>query len=268
MADDLMLEALEVMGLVSAGDHQATPEEIEKWRLKALEEVAGLTGGEEAVAAANFKQVGAKGEPLPPDFGDRSGDVRARLARQEGLGAAPPRQARAAAESTDACCDPKRLYAFDASYRYSMRKQKREQGRPVEVASWDRDGGADRGRQAGPDVDAADRAARGWPGDYPGRALDRRRSLVAAGDGAARSQPDLGKGPLMGLFFKRTKPTADLASDGIRCRATVEHADMLGRGSSHFNLSSDKAESIVRGDETPLRFKVRLRVEPTRRRAL
>ena len=66
----------------------------------------------------------------------------------------------------------------------------------------------------------------------------------------------------MGLFFKRTKPTDDLLASGIRCRATVEHADMLGRGSSSFNLSSAKAESILSGEETPLRFKVRLRVEP------
>jgi hypothetical protein len=66
----------------------------------------------------------------------------------------------------------------------------------------------------------------------------------------------------MGLFFKKTKPAADLARDGVRCKATVEHADMLGRGSSSFNLSSGKAESILRGEETPLRYKVRLRVEP------
>lgn len=66
----------------------------------------------------------------------------------------------------------------------------------------------------------------------------------------------------MGLFFKRTKPTEDLATDGVRCRATVEHADMLGRGSSHFNLSNAKAESILSGEVTPLRYKVRLRVEP------
>jgi hypothetical protein len=66
----------------------------------------------------------------------------------------------------------------------------------------------------------------------------------------------------MGFFFRRTKPTADLATAGVRCRATVEHVDMLGQGSSHFNLSEGKAESILRGEETPLRFKVRLRVEP------
>jgi len=61
---------------------------------------------------------------------------------------------------------------------------------------------------------------------------------------------------------KRTKPTDDLATEGVRCRATVEHADMLGRGSSHFNLSEAKAESILSGEVSPLRCKVRLRVEP------
>jgi hypothetical protein len=66
----------------------------------------------------------------------------------------------------------------------------------------------------------------------------------------------------MGLFFKRTKPTDDLLASGVRCRATVEHADMLGQGSSHFNLSSAKAESILSGEVSPLRYKVRLRVEP------
>jgi hypothetical protein len=66
----------------------------------------------------------------------------------------------------------------------------------------------------------------------------------------------------MGFFFRKTKPDADLGRDGVRCRATVEHSDMLGQGESHFNLSNAKAESILSGEETPLRFKVRLRVEP------
>jgi hypothetical protein len=66
----------------------------------------------------------------------------------------------------------------------------------------------------------------------------------------------------MGFFFKRTKPDADLEREGIRCRATVEHADMLGSGSSSLNVSGEKAESILSGEVTPLRFKVRLRVEP------
>ncbi len=37
----------------------------------------------------------------------------------------------------------------------------------------------------------------------------------------------------MGLFFKKTKPAADLSRDGIRCTATVEHcASRCGCGSS------------------------------------
>jgi hypothetical protein len=35
---------------------------------KALEEVAGLTGAEEAIAAANFRRVGAKGEKIADDL--------------------------------------------------------------------------------------------------------------------------------------------------------------------------------------------------------
>src|SRR3954447_11608932 len=98
-------------------------------------------------------------------------------------------------------------------------------------------------------------------GEDEGR-LGHRRENRRAGEAAARSRPDLGPGRLMGLFFKPTKPTDDLAADGVRCRATVEHADMLGRGSSQFNLSSAKAESILSGEVSPLRYKVRLRVEP------
>lgn len=66
----------------------------------------------------------------------------------------------------------------------------------------------------------------------------------------------------MGFFFKRTKPSADLARDGIRCRATVEHADMTRQGSAQINLSGAKAEALLSGEVSPLRMKVRLRVEP------
>jgi hypothetical protein len=66
----------------------------------------------------------------------------------------------------------------------------------------------------------------------------------------------------MGFFFKKTKPDVDLRRDGVRCRATVEHADMLRQGSARMNLSGAKAESILSGELSPLRMKVRLRVEP------
>jgi hypothetical protein len=66
----------------------------------------------------------------------------------------------------------------------------------------------------------------------------------------------------MGFFFKKTKPDVDLSRDGVRCRATVEHADMTRQGSAQMNLSGAKAESILSGEISPLRMKVRLRVEP------
>ena len=66
----------------------------------------------------------------------------------------------------------------------------------------------------------------------------------------------------MGFFFKKTEPSVDLSRDGIRCRATVEHADMMRQGSARMNLSGAKAESILSGEVSPLRMKVRLRVEP------
>jgi hypothetical protein len=66
----------------------------------------------------------------------------------------------------------------------------------------------------------------------------------------------------MGFFFKRTKPDVDLSREGVRCRATVEHADMTRQGSAQMGLSSAKAESILSGELSPLRMKVRLRVEP------
>jgi hypothetical protein len=68
--------------------------------------------------------------------------------------------------------------------------------------------------------------------------------------------------PAMGFFFKKTKPDVDLTRDGVRCRATVEHADMSRQGTAQMNLSSAKAESILSGELSPLRMKVRLRVEP------
>jgi hypothetical protein len=66
----------------------------------------------------------------------------------------------------------------------------------------------------------------------------------------------------MGFFFKKTKPDVDLSRVGVRCRATVEHADMTRQGTAQMNLSGAKAESILSGEISPLRMKVRLRIEP------
>src|SRR5258708_3269902 len=69
MTEDLLEKALAV--LMPLEFYETTPEEFEKYRLQALAEVAGLTGGEEAIAAANFRRVDAKGEKITNDLGDR-----------------------------------------------------------------------------------------------------------------------------------------------------------------------------------------------------
>jgi len=65
---------------------------------------------------------------------------------------------------------------------------------------------------------------------------------------------------VVGFLFKRTKPTADLAATGIRGRATVEHMEML-HGGLELNVWRRNTPAVLRGDETPLRERVRLRVE-------
>lgn len=137
MAEDLLEKAL--AALMPLEFYETTPEDFEKWRRKALEEVAGLCGEEEAIAAANFKEVDAKGEKLPADLQGRLGIYglgglakrgRALLGR-DSAGRLPSALLLAVTE--------KRLIAFDAGYRYSVRRRVRETGRPVEVKAWDRD---------------------------------------------------------------------------------------------------------------------------------
>jgi hypothetical protein len=108
MVEDLVGKALEM--LMPLEFYATTPEEFEKYRLQALAEVAGLCGGEEAIAAANFGQAGGAGR---------------KWAWQK------PKALMLAVTA-------KRLFLFDASYRYSILPHKRKTGRPVEVTTWDR----------------------------------------------------------------------------------------------------------------------------------
>jgi hypothetical protein len=138
MADDLVQKVLET--LMPLEFYETTPEEFEKYRLKALEEVDGLTGGEAAIAAANFRRVDAEGEKIPDDIGDRlAGYGLGSLARKGGALFGRKGGERLPTALLLAIT-PKRLYAFDAGYRYSVRPSLRETGRPVEVTVWDRDG--------------------------------------------------------------------------------------------------------------------------------
>lgn len=47
----------------------------------------------------------------------------------------------------------------------------------------------------------------------------------------------------MGWLFRKTAPAKDLAREGIRCRATVEHSEMVG-GGIEANLSQHRAEDL------------------------
>jgi hypothetical protein len=70
----------------------------------------------------------------------------------------------------------------------------------------------------------------------------------------------------MGLFFKKTKPSNELVENGIRGKGTVEHSEMV-HGAMEVNLSQRKADAVLSGEQSPLREKVRLRVEVPGREA-
>lgn len=136
MTEDLLEKALEA--LMPLEFYETTQEEFERWRLKALEEVAGLCGDEEAIAAANFRQVDAKGEKLPADFEDRLASYGLGGLAKKGGALLGRKRAGRLPNALLLAVTAKRLYAFDAGYRYSVRRSKRETGRPVGVAAWDR----------------------------------------------------------------------------------------------------------------------------------
>jgi hypothetical protein len=138
MSDDLVQKVLET--LMPLEFYETTPEEFEKYRLQALKEVDGLTGGEEAIAAANFRRVDAKGEKIPDDLGDRLGKYGLGSLAKKGGALLGGKGGERLPTALLLAVTPKRLFAFDASYRYSVRRRLRETGRPVEVKVWDRDG--------------------------------------------------------------------------------------------------------------------------------
>ena len=136
MTEDLVQKVLET--LMPLEFYETTAEDFEKYRLQALEEVAGLTGAEEVFAAANFRRVDAKGEKIADDLGDRLASYG--LGSLVRKGTALLGRAQRLPTALLLAVTPKRLYAFDASYRYSVRRRLRETGRPIEVMVWPRDG--------------------------------------------------------------------------------------------------------------------------------
>src|ERR1700754_715617 len=98
-SEDLVQKAL--AALMPLEFYEATPEEFEKNRLQALAEVDGLCGGEEAIAAANFARVGAKGEKVS-GFADGLAPYGLAGLARKGRGAAGPGARREPAETAAA----------------------------------------------------------------------------------------------------------------------------------------------------------------------
>lgn len=70
----------------------------------------------------------------------------------------------------------------------------------------------------------------------------------------------------MGLFMKKTKPDEELLQSGIRGHATVLHVEMPRMG-MEMSMSASKMQQVLEGDVTPIRKKIRLRVEVPGREA-
>lgn len=64
----------------------------------------------------------------------------------------------------------------------------------------------------------------------------------------------------MGLFMKKTKPDVELLAQGVRGHATVLHVERP-KMDLEMSMSNRKAEEMLRGDITPIRRKMRLKVE-------
>ena len=52
----------------------------------------------------------------------------------------------------------------------------------------------------------------------------------------------------VGLFFKKTKPSEDLARNGLRGRATVEHSEMR-HGGMEVNVSARSTDAVLSGEK-------------------
>lgn len=70
----------------------------------------------------------------------------------------------------------------------------------------------------------------------------------------------------MGLFLKKTKPDEELLQSGTRGHANVLHVQMPRTG-TEMSMSSSKMQKVLEGELTPIRRKVRLRVEVPGREA-
>jgi hypothetical protein len=118
--------------------HQASPEEFEDVKRATIAEVATLCGSEEVIAAAYFRQGGAGAQQGVGRLTDELGGLGLGFLARKGIGAARKKRAGGLPRSMLLAVTPKRLYAFDTSYRIAISRREREHGRPTEVEAWDR----------------------------------------------------------------------------------------------------------------------------------
>jgi|GEM_PF-844297 len=119
--------------------YEATPEEFERYKTASIAEVAHLCGGEAVINAAGFRQGGAAGQSVAGDVGQRLGGLGIGFLAKKGTEAARKKRGGGLPKSMLLAVTPKKLYAFDTSYRISTRRSERESGQPTEAAVWDRE---------------------------------------------------------------------------------------------------------------------------------
>jgi len=116
---------------------EATPDQFETYKRQFVEEVEHLCGGEEVIAAM-FRQGGATGHQAAMRVGSQFGILGGLLAKKAG-NAAREKRAGGLPQAMMLAVTPRKLFAFDTSYRISARRKTRDGGTPTEVACWDRD---------------------------------------------------------------------------------------------------------------------------------
>jgi hypothetical protein len=119
--------------------YEATPEEFETYKRRSIDEVAHLCGGEEVLSAAQFRQGGAAGEKVVGGIGSRLGGLGGGMLARKGSELARNKRAGGLPKSMLLAVTPRKLYAFDTSYRIATSRRERDNGTPAEAAAWDRD---------------------------------------------------------------------------------------------------------------------------------
>jgi hypothetical protein len=124
--------------LMGAEPGEVTADEFAELKGQWIAEVACLCGGEEVLAAAAFRQGGAAAGQVATQVGSRLGGMGIGMLVHKGAAMARKNVAGGLPKSVMLAVTPRRLIAFDTSFKLSPRRSVRENSRPTEVARWDR----------------------------------------------------------------------------------------------------------------------------------